>query len=99
MVSINMIPPKNPSQDFFGEIEGANLFLPNLTPIKYANESYTHVKIKIINTKFLLNSWTSNKGKATKKISEKTFFFILIISYIEINKRIIKRIWNEVSEK
>ena len=56
MVSINILPPINPSHDFFGEIEGANLFLPNLTPIKYAKESYIHVKMKIIKTKFLLKS-------------------------------------------
>ena len=94
-----MLPPKNPSHDFFGEIEGANLFLPNLTPIKYAKESYIHVKMKISKTKFLLKSWTNNKGNVTKKISENIFFFILIISYIETSNRIIKRIWNEVSEK
>ncbi len=42
--TVNAIPPKNPSQDFLGEILGIILFFPNLDPIKYAKESKTQVR-------------------------------------------------------
>ena len=42
-------PPKNPSHDFFGDIDGSILCFPNLTPIKKANESKHHDNIRMIN--------------------------------------------------
>jgi hypothetical protein len=47
---VNPIPPKNPSQDFLGDILGIILFVPNFVPIKYAKESKTQVSIKRIRT-------------------------------------------------
>lgn len=37
-------PPKNPSQVLFGDTFGANLFLPNLDPAKYAPMSFAQIK-------------------------------------------------------
>ena len=42
-------PPKNPSHDFFGEIDGRILCFPNLTPIMYANVSNVQVSMNINN--------------------------------------------------
>jgi hypothetical protein len=47
--NVNAIPPINPSHDFFGEIRGIILCLPNFDPMIYAKVSNTHVSIKSIN--------------------------------------------------
>ena len=43
-------PARKPSQLFFGLVRGASLCLPNLRPIRYANESFAHTLRKMPST-------------------------------------------------
>jgi hypothetical protein len=55
---VNAIPPKNPSQDFLGDILGIILFFPNFDPIIYAKESKTQVRTNRIRTGEESNSFS-----------------------------------------
>ena len=46
-IKVNIKPPRNPSQDFFGDIEGKIFLFPKLIPKIYAKVSNVQVNIKI----------------------------------------------------